>query len=289
MKCPNCKGEIGRFELAPECKHCGANIFYCQQEKLLTDDAKKCELEFASFRILKEKLKAAFIGGPIQILRIVAMVAAIGIIFIPFVTLSASLPLFESKFSLGAWGVYQAFSGGELVALLSLREYIPAAFAATLALCALFVLVFLMGLGVFGTLLLSFINIKKSAKTACGFSVAGTVFSLAAAVMSFVMPKITAGTFIQAKPFIGAFFCIAVFVFVFVLNHLVIKKNITPDIKDVDVKRVELRKRIKAGEITLDELPLPVFETEEEKEKRLKEEEENKSLADKARGGEHNG
>ena len=289
MKCPNCNGEIGRFELAPECKHCGANIFYCQQEKLLTDDAKKCELEFASFRILKEKLNAAFIGGPIQILRIVAMVAAIGIIFIPFVTLNASLPLFGAKFSLGAWGVYEAFSGGELVAMLSLREYLPTVFAATLALCALFVLVFLMGLGVFGTLLLSFINIRKSAKAACGFSVAGMVFSLAGAVMSFVMPKIAEGTFIQVKPFIGSFFCIAIFACIFALNMLVIKKNILPNVKDVDLKRVELRKKIKAGEITLDELPLPVFETEEEQAKRLEEESLSKTLADKARGGEHNG
>lgn len=289
MKCPNCNGEIGRFELAPECKHCGANIFYCQQEKLLTNDAKKCELEFASFRILKEKLKTAFIGGPIQIMRIVAMVAAIGIIFIPFITFSASLPLFEAKFSLGAWGVYQAFSGGELIALLSLREYIPEVFAATLALCALFVLIFLMGLGVFGTLILSFINIRKSAKAACGFSVAGMVFSLAAAVMSFVMPEITEYTFIQANPFIGTFFCIVIFTFIFALNRLVIKKNISPDIKEADVKRVELRKKLKAGEITLDELPLPVFETEEEKARRLEEEELSKSLADKARGGEQNG
>lgn len=289
MKCPNCNGEIGRFELAPECKHCGANIFYCQQGKLLTDDAKKCELEFASFRILKEKLKTAFIGGPIQILRIVAMVAAIGIIFIPFVTLSASLPLFGAKFSLGAWGVYEAFSGGELIAMLSLREYLPTVFAATLILCVLFVLVFLMGVGVFGTLLLSFINIRKSAKAACGFSVAGMVFSLAGAVMSFVMTKIAEGTFIQVKPFIGSFFCIAIFACIFALNMLVIKKNIMPDIKDVDLKRVELRKKIKAGEITLDELPLPVFETEEEKAKRLEEESLSKTLADKARGGEHNG
>lgn len=289
MKCPNCNGEIGRFELAPECKHCGANIFYCQQGKLLTDDAKKCELEFASFRILKEKLKTAFISEPIQILRIVAMVAAIGIIFIPFVTLSASLPLFGAKFSLGAWGVYEAFSGGELIAMLSLREYLPTVFAATLILCVLFVLVFLMGVGVFGTLLLSFINIRKSAKAACGFSVAGMVFSLAGAVMSFVMTKIAEGTFIQVKPFIGSFFCIAIFACIFALNMLVIKKNIMPDIKDVDLKRVELRKKIKAGEITLDELPLPVFETEEEKAKRLEEESLSKTLADKARGGEHNG
>ena len=97
MKCPNCGGEIGRFELAPDCKHCGANIFYSQQEKLLAEDAKRCELEFASFRILKAKLKSAFIGGPIRIMRLVAMLIAIGFIFIPVVTLSVELSLFSSK------------------------------------------------------------------------------------------------------------------------------------------------------------------------------------------------
>lgn len=288
MKCPNCGGEIGRFDLSPNCKHCGVNIFYSQQETLLTRDAKTCELEFASFRILTAKLKSAFIGGTIQILRIVAMVAAIGIIFIPFISLSASLPLFEAKLSLGAWGVYQAFTGGELTVMLSLKDYIPEAFAAVLVLCALFVLIFLMGLGVFLALLLSFINIRKTAKIMCGFSVAGMALSVAAAIMSFVAPGIINDTFIQAKPGIGTFFCVAVFAVLFVLNYLVIKKGISPDIKQVDVQRVELRKKIKAGEISLDELPLPVFETEEEKAKRLEAEAESKSLADKARGGEQN-
>lgn len=289
MKCPNCNGEIGRFDLAPNCKHCGVNIFYSQQEKLLTEDAKKCELEFASFRILTAKLKAAFIGGPIQIMRIVAMAAAIGIIFIPFVTLTAKLPLTEAKFSLGAWGVYQAFSGGELEALFNLDTYLPEVFTAVLLLCALFVLIFLMGLGVFVALLLSFINIKKSAKAMCGLSAVGFIFSLMAVAMSFILPQITNGTFIQTKTGTGTFFCAAIFAVIFALNRLVIKKNITADIKQVDIQRVELRKRIKAGEVSLDELPLPVFESDEEREKRLEEEAKSKELADKARGGEHNG
>lgn len=260
MKCPNCNGEIGRFELAPNCKHCGVNIFYSQQEKLLTEDAKKCELEFASFRILTAKLKGAFIGGPLQIMRIIAMVAAIGIIFIPFATFTAELPLFEAKFSLGAFGVYQAFTGGELEALLSMNTYLPEIFTAILVLCALFVFVFLMGLGIFIALLLSFLNIQKSAKKMCVISVFGFIFSLIAAVMSFILPQITSGTFIQTKAGIGAFFCAAIFVILFVLNRLIIKKNIKADIKQVDLLRVETEKKVKSGEISLDDLPLPVFE-----------------------------
>ena len=288
MKCPNCGGEIGRFDLSPNCKHCGVNIFYSQQETLLTRDAKKCELEFASFRILTAKLKGAFIGGVIQILRIVAMVAAIGIIFIPFITFTASLPLFEAKFTLGAWGVYQAVTGGEFMVLFNLKDYVPDVFTAVLILCALFILVFLMGLGVFLALLLSFLNIKKTAKIMCGFSIAGMALSVAAAVMSFVTSGITNATFIQSKPGIGTFFCAAIFAVIFTLNYLVIKKDIKPVIKQVDIQRVELRKKVNAGEVSLDDLPLPVFESEEEKAKRMEAEAESKSLADKARGGEQN-
>lgn len=290
MKCPNCNGEIGRFDLSAECKHCGVNIFYSQQETLLTQDAKKCELEYASFRILAAKFKAALIGGPLQIARIVAMVAAIGIIFIPFVTLSADLPLFSARFSLGAFGIYQAFSGGELTALLlDMSVYLPQVTTAAGVLCGLFVLIFLMGLFVFVGLILSFINIPKVARKMCVFSAIGFVLSIMAAVMSCVMPKIAEGSLITAKTGAGAFFCAAIFAVIFVLNRLVIKKGILPDVKQVDLMRVEMRKKVKSGEITLDELPLPVFESDEEREKRLENEAASKSLADKARGGENNG
>ena len=262
MKCPNCSGEIGRFELAPNCKHCGVNIFYSQQEQLLARDAKKCELEFASFRILTAKLKTAFIGGALQIMRIVAMVAAIGAIFVPFVTLNAELSLFSCKLSLGAFGVYQAFSDGTLMAMLNLRGYIPEVFTATAVISLLFVLVFLMGLGVFVALVLSFINIRKSAKATCVISVFGFAFSVAAAVMSILLPRFTNGLFISAASGIGSFLCVAVFVLFFVLNLLIIKKGIQPSIDELDVRRVALHKKVKAGEVSLDDLPLPVFESE---------------------------
>lgn len=266
MKCPNCGGEIGRFELAPDCKHCGVNIFYSQQEKLLSQDAKQCELEFASFRILKSKVKCAFIGGPLQILRIVAMLAAIGAIFIPFASLSAELPMLSSKITLSAFGAYQAFDGGELTALMNLSAYVPGLFTAFAADAALFVLIFLMGLGVFVALILTFLNIKKSARVCCAFSAAGFALCIASGIISLLMPKAAQGTFIAASGGAGAFVVAAVFAAIFVLNLLLIKKNIQPVIDPLDLERVDIRKKIKAGELTLDELPLPVIGTDEQKE-----------------------
>ena len=285
MKCPNCNKEIGRFELAPNCKHCGVNIFYSQQKTLLTRDAKKCELEYAGFRILVSKLKTAFIGGKIQILRIVAMVMAIGAIFVPFGSIGVNISPFDAKFSFGAWGIYSAFTDGTLSALLNLSGYAHKQMVASLVLLGLIVAIFLSGLGVFVALLLSFINVQKSARAMRGLSFVGSILCVGAFVVSALIPSVMSEIgFIEGKTGVGALVCLAVLIFIFILNHLVIKKNIQPQVKEVDLKRVELNKKVKKGEASLDDLPLPVFETEEEKQERLKKEEESRALAQKGKG-----
>ena len=290
MKCPNCNKEIGRFELSPNCKHCGVNIFYCQQKTLLTRDAKRCELEYAAFRILVSKLKTSFIGGKLQILRIVAMVMAIGAIFVPFGSISVTISPFNANFSFGAWGIYSAFTDGTFSALLNLGGYAHKQVAISLAVLGLIVAIFLSGLGVFIALLLSFINIQKSAKIMRGLSLAGSMLCVGAFVVSAFLPSVMNEIgFIEGETGVGALVCLAVLIFIFILNHLVIKKNIQPEIKEVDIKRVELNKKVKKGEVSLDDLPLPVFETEEEKAERLKKEGESRALAEKGKAGENNG
>ena len=285
MKCPNCNKEIGRFELASDCKHCGVNIFYAQQEALLTEDAKRCELEYASFHILTAKLKNAFIGGKIQIMRIVSMILAIGAIFIPFVTIEAKFSLFSAKFSFGAFGIYQAFTDGTFNAIMNLDAYSPETTISVLMLLALIVLIFLSGFGVFVALILSFINIKKAAKITQVLSVFGISFSVISLVLSIALPRIIRNArFINIELGVGAIACILVLILIFVLNKLIITKNIQPEIKEIDLQRVAIRKQIKNGEITYAELSLPVLESEEEKEKRLQEKEEKEKLVQSAKG-----
>lgn len=287
MKCPECGGEIGRFELSSECKHCGINIFYAQQKTLLTRDAKKCELENASFRILVSKLKTSFIGGVLPILRIVVMVLAIASIFVPFATVSAHTNVFSVSFSFGAWGIYSAFSDGTFSALLNLTDYVPQQVTACLVLLGLMVAIFLSGFAIFVCLMLSFISIQKTSKIMKRISAFGIALCLVAAGVSLAMPYIMGkGGFLTAQAGFGAFGCTLVLLVMWYLNHLFIKKNIQAPVKEVDIKRVELNKKVKSGEILLDDLPLPVFETEEEKTARLEREAESKSLVEKAKVGE---
>ena len=285
MQCPKCNKEIGRFELAPNCKHCGANIFYAQQEALLTADAKRCELEYATFHILIAKMKTAFIGGKIQIMRIVAMVLAIGAIFIPFATVEANFSTFSAKLSFGAFGIYQAFTDGTLSAIFNLSEYTPGLSFSLFMLLIFIALIFLSGFGVFLTLVFSFINIKKAAKKTQILSGIGIVFSSASFWLSISLSEDFAYIpFISAKFGAGSIACVAVLIFIFVLNKLIIVKNIQPEIKEIDLERVKIRKQIKNGELSYDDLTLPGLESEEEKEKRLQEREEKEKLVQSAKG-----
>ncbi len=264
MKCPKCGGEIKRFDLAPNCKHCGVNIFYSQQKELLARDAKKCELEYASAHIIFAKLKANFIKGPLQILRIVAMLLAIGSIFIPFLTVGTTLEVINSKFTFSALGIYSAFSDGTLLLLLDLAEYTPAEAGLSLGFLGLMVLIVLAGFGVFVALVLSFLNIQKGARIMRILAIAGVVLCVACAVLGFIIPSVFGG-FLVAQSGVGAIVCCLVFVMIFVLNHLVIKNNITAETDELDIKRVEMRKRVKKGEVNIDDLPLPVFASPEKK------------------------
>ena len=72
MKCPKCGGEIPFYDLKPNCRHCGVNIMYYTQEAGLIRDAKRTELEGAVARMVIARVKAAFIGGKLQIFRVYA-------------------------------------------------------------------------------------------------------------------------------------------------------------------------------------------------------------------------
>ena len=137
----------------------------------------------------------------------------------------------------------------------------------------------------FITLVLSFINIHKTAKIAQVLSGIGIVFSTASFWLSISLSKILSFVpFVSARFGIGSIICVVVLIFIFVLNKLIIVKNIQPEIKEIDLERVKIRKQIKNGELSYDDLTLPVLESEEEKEKRLQEKEEKEKLVQSAKG-----
>lgn len=271
MNCPKCGNPIKWHELSPNCKKCGVHIMYYTQERDLARDAKRAELEFAKGRILVSKLKDNFIGGKLPIARLVIMLLCVGALCIPFFDIKAALPFSEIKLSVGGIGIYSMINDSLYTHLFDLLNAGVAEGAALKAFIGLvlFALTVLAVLAVLIVYIISFLNKHKYAKVLCIITGIAAVLDAAAAVWGFTVKSAAKDYgFITVKSGFGGFVALLVFAAFFVCNYLIYKQNTPYPVKEVDLQRVEVFKKLKAGEINIDDLTLPIFETEEEREAR---------------------
>lgn len=272
MKCPKCGVEIKRFDLSPNCKKCGVHIMYYTQEEDLALDAKKTELEFAKARAFVARLKAAFINGKLPVIRMVMMLVIILCLLIPFGSISMQLPFFSKDITLSGLGFYGLFTNGLLNHIFELPVIGVASnvFIFGIAAAASYILMVLAGVAIFAVWLLSFINLRKSNKILATLSCVAILFDCITMILM-LLAVICAQPYsvISASFGVGGIaFFIAFAVFGFV-NIRMYKENAQILIKEVDLKRIEIAGKVKSGEIKLEDLPMPIFETEEEKNARI--------------------
>ena len=273
MHCPKCGGEIPFYDLKPNCKHCGVNIMYYTQDAGLARDAKRTELEGAAARMVIARVKVNFIGGKLQIGRLIVVLLAVSALLVPFGSVRYTVPFFDKTYSAGILGIVQSVQDGFLLqipsflgsVLLRSGTWIAVVMTGLLAVCA--VLDVLLA----GALLLGFLDLTRSTKFMQHVSLCGAAFSLLAQIAVLVM-RLTAGGGVFAAPAVGfgALAAMAMYLAVFFLNRALLQKGIEPHYRENDLKRKELLRRVRAGEVDLDDLPLPIYESEEEREERLR-------------------
>ena len=240
---------------------------YYTQEEDLARDAKKCELEFASLRILLEKVKLAFGKDRLALARLLIILVGAGCLFIPYASISADLPFWSQKITLSGWGAYRLFSDGLLMQipnLLGADLFTPVS-GLLLANLIVFVVTVLVLLGVFGTLVLGFLNLHKSCRVMIGFSTAAAVLCAVGAVLGICLQTAAnQTTLLSAGIGAGYFVMLAMLLSLIAVNVQLYRKNPRPAVKEIDLQRVEMLQKVKAGEVSYDSLPLPVFFSEEE-------------------------
>ena len=260
--------------LRPTAKNAEYTFFTTLRRKTLKGMQKKTELEFASARLLVAKLKAAFIGGRAQILRAVFLLLSAASFLLPSFNISLSFPWWEYKISVGAIGVYNLFADSfySLFGVLTDIQFAKLLFIFTLCSFITLVLSVLCVLGCAAAWLLSFINMKKTALTGVIFSSLAIASELARTIFSFLAVN-TAGQyeFITAKPLFGTILSIVILGVLLSVNIVLMFTEPEIRIKEADRQRLEIKKQLKEGVITLDSLPLPIVEdTEEEKSEKTK-------------------
>lgn len=275
MKCPKCGGEIKFYDLKPNCRHCGVNILYYTQDYELERDAKLTELDNAVARMVVARIKAVFIGSFLAILRMIVLVASICAMMIPFCSVNFKLPFYEETLSLGLIGVIQSFGNGLLMALLNFfkSSLFSKATLGLLIVFAFFALVAVIDVAMFVIYLLSFLKPEKMTKMLRNASVVACVLSIGAQIAAIICKTVI----VPSAPYVGFAFgfggiaCFALHLGLVIINSKMLKKGVEPVYREFDPKRRELRKKIKKGELDLDDLPLPIYESEEEHETRMKE------------------
>ncbi|MBR3810569.1 MAG: hypothetical protein IKK46_09730 [Clostridia bacterium] len=90
--CPKCGYKLKFTDFRPECPGCGVNLMYYNHQERLAEDADKAEAEHVQMQPKIDRIKFAFIGTKLSIIRLVLLFLPIGMLFLPLVHVEASLP-----------------------------------------------------------------------------------------------------------------------------------------------------------------------------------------------------
>lgn len=272
--CPNCKGRLTILDWRPVCPHCGVNLTFFNFEERFYNDAKLTELGFAKVRVQTARFKGLYIGSSLAILRLVVCLLPALALLVPVANVSFALPMVQESYAVGALGVYGLIANGALSYLLQLMqsELVGGVFSLfAYAIAALLATAVFAVLGAVFTLLV-FFSKKVSTVGAVVFSCLGIAGAVTSLVLSsrFLSAAAAMPGIITASLGVGAYVLIAAFVAVIVMNLLFARKEVAIPYREGDLYRVDIAKKLKRKEITLAEIDFPIYETQEEREQRLK-------------------
>ncbi len=264
-KCPKCSAKLSPLDWRQECPSCGVNLMFYGFEERFYSDAKIAEMSLAAFRVKLEKVKVGLIGGKLAVARLAVVLLPVLALLVPFGSITFSIPIYQKEISLGAIGLYKAFTDGSFALLGKITgamiigndiAILQKAFFAFLA-AALFVVLLVL------LTVVAFISFKKMAAIICALTVPGAVCAVAAQIMFAKLADV--GGLIDVKTGFGVYILCASLAAVFALNAIIAVKGLPIQYKEGDLERVEAKRRLKRKEITLDDLSCPIYETEQEK------------------------
>ena len=271
-ECPKCRRKISILYLKQNCPHCGVNLRFYSFEENFYRDAKRAELSLAKINRFIAHLKASYIGSKLTVARLCVMLLPVASFLVPYGRAVFSQPFLDRSLSLSALGLYGAYEDGFLPYLLSMTGGAVNGKAFTLLACALAAFLFsaLAGALLFFMTLLCFVSVTKMHRVMAGTALAGA----ALAVISFVLTAVFASSaksldLISGEAYPGFLVSVLCFSVVAAVNLLIGRQGLAIVYQEGVEERVAIAKKVKAGEIAIDDLPQPIVETAETEKIRL--------------------
>lgn len=221
--CPKCKKHLKLTDWKQNCPYCGANIVVYDLQERLMKEADKAEVQYYHFQKKIDRLKAAFIGSKLSIVRIFTSLIPIAALFLPIVKVNLTSPLPEHSGNLGVLDIYNMFEKldlGALGKLIAAEETSAAALMLTLSIVFLLLSVIIM-LVHFLCLMISYS--KNGKKRTYILDIVFIVLPLLSMISFVLIPE---NSFVSGSLGIGSFLYLLLVILNFVIDILVFRENI---------------------------------------------------------------
>ena len=107
--CPKCNAHLRLSDWKPNCPHCGANIVVYDLQERLMKEADVAEVQYYHFQKKIDRLKTAFVGSKLSIVRIFTSLIPIVALFLPIVKITLSAPFEPYDGNMGVLDIYNLF------------------------------------------------------------------------------------------------------------------------------------------------------------------------------------
>jgi len=266
--CPHCKKHLRLIDWKPNCPHCGVNLMFYGFEERFYEDAKRSELSMAGMRVGSKRMKAGLAGSTWAKVRLYVCLLPLLSLLLPWGSLSAKLPFAAQEWQAGALGLANIFMGNMDVAPF-FREmwggpWSPV-FQKGLLLLGAAALGAVLGLLVAILSLFSFLKLKRMCTAVVVMSALGMLVSAGGFALGELLRRASeamANPLYAGKLGWGALLSFAAFACTAFVSWMLRRKGVHVEFAEGDEERAEIYKKVKAGEIKLEDLPYPVVETE---------------------------
>lgn len=263
-KCPKCGRKLHLWNVSQFCPECNCNMRFYGFAENFYKEAKYAELTNAVVHVKIRRLKAALIGSPLNIARLVVSLLPLLSLLVPAAKITMTLPYRTSDISLSALGLYEMFTGGEFGYIGSIKDISVWSDAFTAVNNALFAYlpIAVLAVAVLLMSILCFCSIKNMQKIIAITSLAG----IPAAGVSFwfisgLSAKCGSSPVLSASASFGLIVSAAAFIVVAAINFILDKKGIHPEYDEGQEERVALYRKLKKGEFDIDAAQYPLVET----------------------------
>ncbi len=247
--CPKCGYKLRMIDIKAECPKCGVNLMYYNHQERLAEDADKAEEEHIRMQPKIDRIKFAFVGTKLSIVRLISLFIPIGMMFLPLAHITVNMPHKSIDTNISVLNVVMdvimEMDFGLIFNMIAGSDLTRVAFI-TYLLSMLFLLV----AAVFAILNIPFDAVSCSPKgfkrnvtlSSCG--IAFTVLSIISFLVFNSQLSSTFGAMYSGSLSFGSFLVILGFVAIIVINILIKKQNIPVKYKDLSeyIERMERRR-----------------------------------------------